>query len=90
MSFISRCAVPSGTRFYWGPEAVFVGVAAALEGSAADAMTTSPTTISPDAVASEALKVMEERKITSLPVVEDGGKLVGVVHLHDLWRTELF
>jgi arabinose-5-phosphate isomerase len=64
-------------------------VSAVLEGSAADAMTTSPTTISPDAVASEALKVMEERKITSLPVVENGGRLVGVVHLHDLWRTEL-
>lgn len=63
---------------------------AALEGNAADAMTTSPTTIAPDAVASEALKMMEERKITSLPVVEDGGELLGVVHLHDLWRTELF
>jgi arabinose-5-phosphate isomerase len=61
-----------------------------LQGTAADAMTTGPTTISPDAVASEALKFMEERKITSLPVVDDDGRLVGVVHLHDLWRTELF
>ena len=40
--------------------------------------------------ASESLKVMEYCKITSLPVVDDGGRLVGVVHLHDLWRTELF
>jgi len=53
-------------------------------------MTAAPSTISADAVASEALRIMEERKITSLPVVDDDGRLVGVVHLHDLWRTELF
>ena len=61
-----------------------------LQGTAADAMTTGPTTIAPHAVASEALKFMEQRKITALPVVDDDGRLVGVVHLHDLWRTELF
>jgi arabinose-5-phosphate isomerase len=63
---------------------------APLEGCAADAMTLSPATIAPEAVASEALKMLEERKITSLPVVDGDGALVGVVHLHDLWRTELF
>ena len=31
---------------------------------------------------------MEERKITSLVVV-GGGKVEGVVHLHDLWRTQM-
>ena len=36
----------------------------------ADAMTRGPSTIGPDAVAAEALRVMEERKITSLPVVD--------------------
>jgi arabinose-5-phosphate isomerase len=67
-----------------------LSIPAPLEGTAADAMTSSPTTIAPDAVASEALKLMEERRITSLPVIDDDGKLLGVVHLHDLWRTELF
>ena len=63
---------------------------APLAGSAADAMSASPTTLAPDAVASEALQVMEQRKITSLPVVDEAGKLLGVVHIHALWRTELF
>jgi arabinose-5-phosphate isomerase len=33
---------------------------------------------------------MEERKITSLVVVDDEGRVDGVVHLHDLWRTQMF
>ena len=61
-----------------------------LEGTAANAMTSAPLTIAPEALATEALKLMEERKITSLPVVEDDRSLVGVVQIHDLWRTELF
>ena len=36
-----------------------------------------------------ALALMEEKKITSLMVVDGGGKLEGIVHLHDLWSTEL-
>jgi len=67
-----------------------VGVPTPLDGKAMDVMTASPATISPDAVASEALRLMEERRITSLPVVDGDGALAGVVHLHDLWRTELF
>jgi len=65
-------------------------VSAPLEGTTAEAMTRSPATIDPEALASAALKMMEERRITSLPVVDGKHKLVGVVHLHDLWRTELF
>jgi arabinose-5-phosphate isomerase len=60
-----------------------------LAGTAADAMTREPATIGPDALAAEALKLMEQRRITSLPVV-DRGRLVGVIQIHDLWRTELF
>jgi arabinose-5-phosphate isomerase len=63
---------------------------APLAGTAAEAMVREPLTITPDALASEALKLMEERKITALPVVSAGGKLVGLIHIHDLWRTELF
>jgi arabinose-5-phosphate isomerase len=62
----------------------------ALEGTVAEAMTRGPATIRPRSLASEALRIMEERKITSLPVVDDGERLVGVIQIHDLWRTQLF
>jgi len=62
----------------------------ALDGAAAEAMIRDPSTIAPDALATEALRVMEEKKITSLPVVGPEGQLVGVIQIHDLWRTELF
>jgi arabinose-5-phosphate isomerase len=61
-----------------------------LEASAAQFMTSSAVTIGPDAFAAEALKLMEQRRITALPVVDDQQQLVGVIHLHDLWRTDLF
>jgi arabinose-5-phosphate isomerase len=61
-----------------------------LEGSAEQAMSSSPVTISPHALASEALRSMEEKKITSLPVVDGERRLLGVIQIHDLWRTELF
>ena len=40
-------------------------------------------------LAVEALKILEERKISSLIVAEDD-RVLGVLHLHDLWRTEMF
>ncbi len=52
-------------------------------------MTTNPVTISRTVLAVEALRLMEERKITSVVVVTDDGRAEGVVHLHDLWRTEM-
>jgi arabinose-5-phosphate isomerase len=57
--------------------------------SAGDVMTSEPITIGPDVLAVEAVRLLEERKITSLVVVSDGGVVAGVVHLHDLWRTEM-
>ncbi len=60
-----------------------------LDRRARDIMTTGPVTIGPLTLAVEALKILEERRISSL-VVLDGGAAVGVLHLHDLWRTELF
>jgi arabinose-5-phosphate isomerase len=62
----------------------------ALDGAASEAMIRDPSTIPPDALATEALRVMEEKKITSLPVVDSEGRLLGVIQIHDLWRTELF
>jgi arabinose-5-phosphate isomerase len=61
-----------------------------LDGTAGDAMTRSPVTVGPQALASEALRILEERRITSLPVVGDDGRPLGVIQIHDLWRTELF
>lgn len=58
--------------------------------SAADVMTKAPVTIPPSTLAAEALSLLETRRITSLIVVDDAGRVDGVVHLHDLWRTELF
>ena len=57
--------------------------------TAAELMTHDPVTIPPSMLAAEALNVMEQRKITSLVVVSDDRKVAGVVHLHDLWRTEM-
>ncbi len=61
-----------------------------LERRAADVMTRSPVTVSRTLLAVEGLNLMERRKITSLVVVAPDGLVEGVVHLHDLWRTELF
>ena len=62
-----------------------------LDRRAAEIMTTRPVTIGPGVLAVEALRVMEEKKITSLVVVErgPGSRVVGVFHLHDLWRTQM-
>jgi arabinose-5-phosphate isomerase len=38
----------------------------------------------------QALALMEQRKITSLVVVDPEGRVEGVLHLHDLWRTQMF
>jgi len=60
-----------------------------LELSAGECMTVSPKTIDPNAFAVNALTVMEKKKITSLPVVSQDGELKGILHLHDLWGTEM-
>src|SRR5260370_42551047 len=61
----------------------------ALDMTAGECMTRDPKTISRQEFAATALALMEERKITSLIVVDGNGKLEGVVHLHDLWGTEM-
>ena len=60
-----------------------------LEQRAADVMTKRPVTIGRTLLAVDALRLMEERRITSVVVVDDQGRAEGVVHLHDLWRTEM-
>jgi arabinose-5-phosphate isomerase len=67
-----------------------LAVPAVLEGPVDDAMIREPATIQSDCLASAALRLMEQRKITSLPVIDSSRKLLGVIQIHDLWRTELF
>src|SRR3954454_23465108 len=57
--------------------------------TAAECITANPQTISPEAFAASALSIMEEKKITSLVVVDGKGAVLGIVHLHDLWGTEM-
>lgn len=60
-----------------------------LDLTARECMTRSPQTIAPGEFAATALAVMEQKKITSLVVVDGNMKLEGIVHLHDLWGTEM-
>jgi arabinose-5-phosphate isomerase len=61
----------------------------ALELTAGECMTHAPKTILPEEYATAALDLMEQRKITSVAVVDGDGSLQGIVHLHDLWGTEM-
>jgi arabinose-5-phosphate isomerase len=66
--------------------------------AAGDVMTRSPVTVSRTTLAAEALNIMEQRKITSVVVVDEDvaagvtgvKRVAGVVHVHDLWRMEMF
>lgn len=60
-----------------------------LEKTAGEAMNRNPKTVGKDEFAVRALNIMEEKKITSLVVVDETNQIEGVVHLHDLWETEL-
>jgi len=53
-------------------------------------MTRDPVTIGRQDLAVSALNLLETRKITSLVVVDQENRVEGVVHIHDLWRTQLF
>ena len=57
--------------------------------TAGECMTRSPKVVGPEVFAIAALDIMEQKKITSLPVVDDAGHLHGVLHLHDLWGTQM-
>ena len=57
-----------------------------MDHTASEVMTRAPLTIGPAALAAEALKIMNERRITVLFVV-DGERPVGILHVHDLLRA---
>ena len=60
-----------------------------LDLSAGECMTTKPRTIGANEFAATALALMEEKKITSLVVIDGARTLMGILHLHDLWGTEM-
>ncbi len=61
-----------------------------LELAALDCMTKNPVTLPRTELAAVALRIMEEKKITSVLVVDAAGRLEGIVHIHDLWTLQLF
>jgi arabinose-5-phosphate isomerase len=61
-----------------------------LDRTAGDVMTRNPVTIDQATLAAEVLNILEQRKITSIVVVDRNQQVEGVVHLHDLWRTQMF
>jgi arabinose-5-phosphate isomerase len=60
-----------------------------LDLTAGECMTRNPKTIRSDEFAVTALNTMEQKKITSLVVVDGNGRLEGILHLHDLWGTQM-
>jgi arabinose-5-phosphate isomerase len=62
----------------------------AFDLTAGECMTRGPVTLAPEELASRALNLMEQRKITSIVVVDAARRVLGVVHIHDLWTLQLF
>jgi arabinose-5-phosphate isomerase len=60
-----------------------------LSMTASDCLTANPKTIRPDEFAMTALNIMEQKKITSLVVTGNNGAVEGIIHLHDLWGTQM-
>ncbi|NIA11792.1 MAG: CBS domain-containing protein, partial [Nitrospiraceae bacterium] len=62
----------------------FFEINGSIKDTAETLMTKSPKTINEDDYAEKAIETMERYKITVLPVVDDSGNLVGIIHLHDI------
>ena len=57
---------------------------------AGESMKKDPITIEAGELASAALQIMEQRKVTSLFIVDEAKRVEGIIHIHDLWGLELF
>jgi arabinose-5-phosphate isomerase len=60
-----------------------------LSMTAGECVTANPKTIRPEEFAMTALNIMEQKKITSLVVTQTDGTVEGIIHLHDLWGTQM-
>lgn len=74
-------------RYSRDPQRAATSAAGLLDLTAADCMTRQPKVVAPGTFASAALAMMEEKKITSLPVVDSSRRILGIVHMHDLWES---
>ena len=68
---------------------LMIASADVLSLTAGDVMKRNPRTIRREMLAVEALRIMETHKITSVVVASESGDVEGVVHLHDLWPTQM-
>jgi arabinose-5-phosphate isomerase len=62
---------------------------AIFDKSAAECMTRDPVRVGRRELATRALDLLESRRITALVVTDEQGRIEGVLHLHDLWKTEM-
>jgi arabinose-5-phosphate isomerase len=60
-----------------------------LDRSARECMTRDPVRVGRHELATTALDRLESRRITALVVTDADGRIEGVLHLHDLWKTEM-
>jgi arabinose-5-phosphate isomerase len=60
-----------------------------LDRSASDVMTRNPVTVTRTTLGAEARLLLEQRKITSMVVVDGQQRVEGVLHLHDLWGADM-
>ena len=58
-----------------------------LDATVGEVMTKSPKLAHPEELGGAVVLRMEQKGIMAMPVVDDGGRLVGIVHLHDLLRA---
>ena len=61
-----------------------------LTKKAQECMTPNPLAIDKEELAAKALHIMEKKKVTSLIVKNKDNEIEGIIHLHDLWGTEMF
>jgi len=61
-----------------------------LQKKARACMTKNPLVVDSRELATAALNLMEENRVTSLVVTDKERRVAGIIHLHDLWRTEMF
>jgi len=61
-----------------------------MQRTAGEVMHKGGACIGPDELATAALRILEEKRITSLMVCDGGPRVIGVLHLHDLWGVGLF
>jgi len=54
-----------------------------------EVMTPGPRAVRPEALAVEAVEIMEQRKSTQMPVVDAAGRLVGALNIHDLFGAKI-